>query len=119
MTGENGISRTSMTQFAPLMRDADPEKAHKLATYAWHNMGMIVLVLVAIAGRGQRCVERGVGVCHGVMILRLTHVNRPKRAPIKPRPYSTGEPVQRHCSPGRLTGGQRLSSGPAAADAGR
>lgn len=38
----HGINRTSLTAFAPMMRDEDPDGAHRFAAMAWHEMGMIV-----------------------------------------------------------------------------
>lgn len=38
------MNRTSLTRYAPLMRDPDPDGAHKLAARQWHENGSIVLL---------------------------------------------------------------------------
>lgn len=35
--------RSALSPFAPLMRDADPEAARRMARQAWQNAGLIVL----------------------------------------------------------------------------
>jgi hypothetical protein len=42
--------RGSLTTFAPLMRDPDPDGAHKLAARKWHEDGDLVLFAGDIAG---------------------------------------------------------------------
>lgn len=37
------MSRTSLTRYAPLMRDEDPTAPHRMAAAAWHQTGMVVL----------------------------------------------------------------------------
>lgn len=36
--------RTSLTRYAPQMRDADPAGAHRLAAQKWHEDGSIVIL---------------------------------------------------------------------------
>ena len=44
------MTRTSsLTRYAPKMRDADPCGAHRLAKQQWHNTGAIVLLPDQIA----------------------------------------------------------------------
>lgn len=38
------LNRTSLTRYAPSMRDPDPKGAHKLAARQWHETGAIVLL---------------------------------------------------------------------------
>lgn len=38
------ISRTSLTKYAPQMRDADPAGAHRLAARKWHEDGSVVIL---------------------------------------------------------------------------
>jgi hypothetical protein len=38
-----------MTRFAPVMRDADPNGAHRIAKRQWHDTGAIVLLPDQIA----------------------------------------------------------------------
>lgn len=35
--------RSTLAQFAPLFRDADPDAAKRMARQAWQNAGLIVL----------------------------------------------------------------------------
>lgn len=44
------MSRSSLARFAPLMRDADPNGAHRIAKHQWHATGAIVLLPDQIAG---------------------------------------------------------------------
>lgn len=43
------MNRSSLTRYAPLMRDPDPDGAHKLAARQWHENGSIVLLPESIA----------------------------------------------------------------------
>lgn len=43
------MSRTSLTRYAPLMRDEDPTMPHRMATAAWHQTGMVVITPESIA----------------------------------------------------------------------
>ena len=47
MAGDRG--RTSLTSYAPLMRDPDPNGAHKLAAAMWHNEGTAIFRAESIA----------------------------------------------------------------------
>lgn len=47
MTDQRG--RTSLTPYAPQMRDPDPQGAHRLAARKWHEDGSIVLLPQSIA----------------------------------------------------------------------
>lgn len=47
MTDQRG--RTSLTPYAPRMRDPDPQGAHRLAARKWHEDGSIVLLPQSIA----------------------------------------------------------------------
>jgi len=38
------VSRTSLTRYAPLMRETDPNGAHRIAKRQWHDTGAIVLL---------------------------------------------------------------------------
>jgi hypothetical protein len=38
------VSRTSLTRYAPLMRETDPNGAHRIAKQQWHDIGAIVLL---------------------------------------------------------------------------
>ena len=44
----SGISRTSLTRMAPLMRDPDENGPHHLAARKWHEDGSIVLLPASI-----------------------------------------------------------------------
>jgi len=35
--------QTSLTRYAPLMREPDPKGAHKLAAAVWHNEGTVII----------------------------------------------------------------------------
>lgn len=35
------LDRTSLTKYAPSMRDPDPDGAHKLAARMWHEQGHV------------------------------------------------------------------------------
>lgn len=43
------MSRSSLTRYAPLMRDPDPNGPHALAMRKWHEDGSIVLLPCQIA----------------------------------------------------------------------
>ena len=43
------LRRTSLTAYAPAMREADPRGAHGLARREWHNTGAVVLLPDQIA----------------------------------------------------------------------
>lgn len=43
------MSRTSLTPYAPLMRDIDPAGARKVAAAKWHDDGTIILLPESIA----------------------------------------------------------------------
>lgn len=43
------MSRSSLTRFAPLMREADPNGAHRIAKRNWHDTGAVVLLPDQIA----------------------------------------------------------------------
>jgi hypothetical protein len=50
--------RTSLTAYAPLMRDPDPDGAHKLAARKWHEDGTLIVRPASIAawtGRTANC----------------------------------------------------------------
>lgn len=40
---------TSLTRYAPQMRDPDPQGAHRLAARKWHDDGTVVLLPASIA----------------------------------------------------------------------
>jgi hypothetical protein len=37
------MSRSSLTRYAPLMRDADPDAPLQMAKKAWHESGIVIL----------------------------------------------------------------------------
>lgn len=41
MTDQRG--RTSLTRYAPMMREPDPRGAHRLAAAMWHNEGTVII----------------------------------------------------------------------------
>lgn len=43
------MRRSSLTRYAPLMREADPNGAHRLAKQQWHDTGAVVLLPDQIA----------------------------------------------------------------------
>lgn len=43
------MSRTSLTRYAPPMRDEDPNAPRKMAAAAWHQTGMVVITPESIA----------------------------------------------------------------------
>lgn len=43
------MSRSSLARYAPLMREPDPNGAHRLAKRNWHDTGAIVLLPDQIA----------------------------------------------------------------------
>lgn len=43
------MSRSSLARYAPLMREADPNGAHRIAKRTWHDQGAIVLLPDQIA----------------------------------------------------------------------
>lgn len=40
----NDRSRTSLTRYAPMMRDPDPDGARKMAARKWHDDGTVILL---------------------------------------------------------------------------
>ena len=38
------MSRSSLTKYAPLMRDPDPDGARRMAARKWHEDGSIILL---------------------------------------------------------------------------
>jgi len=38
------VSRSSLTKYAPLMRDPDPDGARRMAARKWHEDGSIILL---------------------------------------------------------------------------
>lgn len=38
------MARTSLTRFAPLMRDPDPQGHRRAAKALWHEMGIVVIM---------------------------------------------------------------------------
>lgn len=38
------MSRSSLTRYAPIMRETDPNGAHRIAKRKWHDTGAIVLL---------------------------------------------------------------------------
>lgn len=45
------ISRTSLTRYAPLMQEPDPQRAHDLGEVAFHRDGVVCIPLQAMEDR--------------------------------------------------------------------